>query len=176
MLVTFTTDAYVDITLVGDVTLVMLKMRRHRAIVPGTIQAEDAPAALSRKTDAIDAENPSTLLLGMDGKNPTSIGSNNKGWFRVGYLTDKKCWRGWNHGHHIDSVGIFPGQMRLVYNHRDRLLRLKCRRLLRPNSCQRPSSNKCLPLPEAVVQPLRPWTNLPGGSGSRKQRHQTELL
>jgi hypothetical protein len=58
MLVTFTTDAYVDITLVGDVTLVMLKMRRHRAIVPGTIQAEDAPAALSRKTDAIEAENP----------------------------------------------------------------------------------------------------------------------
>ena len=56
MLVTFTTNAYADITLFGEVALAMLKMMGHSATVPGAILAEDVPAALSRLTAAIDAE------------------------------------------------------------------------------------------------------------------------
>jgi len=59
MLVTFTTDAYADITLFGDVALAMLKMMGHSATVPGAILAEDVPAALSRLTAAIEAEKTS---------------------------------------------------------------------------------------------------------------------
>jgi hypothetical protein len=56
MLVTFTTDAYADITMFGDVALNMLKMMGHSATVPGAIRAEDVPLALSRLKAAIDAE------------------------------------------------------------------------------------------------------------------------
>lgn len=56
MLVTFTTNAYADITMFGDVALAMLKMMGHSATVPGAILAADVPAALSRLTSAIDAE------------------------------------------------------------------------------------------------------------------------
>jgi len=56
MLVTFTTEAYADITMFGDVALAMLKMMGHTATVPGAILAEDVPAALARLTAAIDAE------------------------------------------------------------------------------------------------------------------------
>ena len=55
MLVTFTTKAYADITMFGDVALAMLKMMGHSATVPGAIQAEDVPKALSLLTAAIDA-------------------------------------------------------------------------------------------------------------------------
>ncbi len=53
MLVTFTTKAYSDITMFGDIALAMLKMMGHSATVPGAILAEDVPAALSRLTTAI---------------------------------------------------------------------------------------------------------------------------
>ncbi len=56
MLVTFTTDAYADITMFGDVALAMLKMMGHSATVPGAVLAEDVPAALARLTAAIDAD------------------------------------------------------------------------------------------------------------------------
>jgi hypothetical protein len=56
MLVTFTTNAYADITLFGDVALSLLKMMGHSATVPGAILAADVPAALSRLTAAIEAE------------------------------------------------------------------------------------------------------------------------
>ncbi|MEQ6342469.1 MAG: DUF1840 domain-containing protein [Gammaproteobacteria bacterium] len=56
MLVTFTTDAYADITMFGDVALTMLKMMGHSATVPGAILAADVPVALNRLTDAVDAE------------------------------------------------------------------------------------------------------------------------
>ena len=45
MLVTFTTDAYADITMFGDVALAMLKMMGHSTTVPGAILAADVPAA-----------------------------------------------------------------------------------------------------------------------------------
>ncbi len=55
MLVTFTTDAYADITMFGDVALALLKMMGHSGTVPSAIVATDVPAALSRLTAAIDA-------------------------------------------------------------------------------------------------------------------------
>jgi len=59
MLVTFTTKAYADITMFGDVALAMLKMMGHSGTVPSAILAADVPAALSRLKAAINAENAS---------------------------------------------------------------------------------------------------------------------
>ncbi|SDH75555.1 DUF1840 domain-containing protein [Nitrosomonas sp. Nm132] len=56
MLVTFTTDAYADITMFGDDALTMLKMMGHSATVPGAILATDVPQALNRLTAALDAQ------------------------------------------------------------------------------------------------------------------------
>ncbi|HEY9099330.1 MAG TPA: DUF1840 domain-containing protein [Thiobacillus sp.] len=56
MLVTFTTNAYADITMFGNVAQAMLKMMGHSATVPGAILAADVPAAMGRLTTAIDAE------------------------------------------------------------------------------------------------------------------------
>ena len=55
MLVTFTTDAYADITMFGDDALAMLKMMGHSGTVPSAILAADVPAALSRLTAAVEA-------------------------------------------------------------------------------------------------------------------------
>ena len=59
MLVTFSTNAYSDITLFGDVALSLLKMMGHSATIPGAILAADVPMALSRLTSAINAEKAS---------------------------------------------------------------------------------------------------------------------
>lgn len=59
MLVTFTTAAYADITLFGDVALTLLKMMGHSATVPGAILAADVPLALNRLSAAIDSEKAS---------------------------------------------------------------------------------------------------------------------
>ena len=55
MLVTFTTKAYADITMFGDVALVLLKMMGHSGTAPSAIRAADVPAALSRLEAAINA-------------------------------------------------------------------------------------------------------------------------
>lgn len=55
MLVTFTCDAYADITMFGDVAKLMLTMMEHSGSVPGAILAADVPTALKRLTDAIEA-------------------------------------------------------------------------------------------------------------------------
>lgn len=55
MLVTFTTKAYADITLFGDVALALLKMMGHSGTVPGAIRAEDVPEALDRLKRGIEA-------------------------------------------------------------------------------------------------------------------------
>lgn len=70
MLVTFTTDAYADITMFGDVALKMLKMMGHSATVPGAIRAEDVPQALSRLKAAIDAEKSSPPLADKNADEP----------------------------------------------------------------------------------------------------------
>ena len=56
MLVTFTTEAYADITMFGEVALSMLKMMGHSGTVPGAILAADVPAALQHLSAAINAE------------------------------------------------------------------------------------------------------------------------
>ena len=70
MLVTFTTDAYADITMFGDVALSMLKMMGHSATVPGAIRAEDVPLALSRLRAAIDMERSSPLIADKNADEP----------------------------------------------------------------------------------------------------------
>lgn len=70
MLVTFTTEAYADITMFGDIALTMLKMMGHSATVPGAILAEDVPIALSRLTAAIDAEKVNPPVEGKDADEP----------------------------------------------------------------------------------------------------------
>ncbi len=70
MLVTFTTDAYADITMFGDVALALLKMMGHSASVPGAILAEDVPDALSRLTAAIEAEKASAPVEDKDSDEP----------------------------------------------------------------------------------------------------------
>lgn len=59
MLVTFSTNAYSNITLFGDVALTLLKMMGHSATVPGAILSDDVPEALRRLTAAIQAEKSS---------------------------------------------------------------------------------------------------------------------
>jgi hypothetical protein len=70
MLVTFSTDAYANITLFGDVALDLLKMMGHSATVPSAILAADVPAALSRLTTAIDAGNAPPPVEDKDADEP----------------------------------------------------------------------------------------------------------
>jgi hypothetical protein len=56
MLVTFSSSAYADITMFGDVALRLLKLMGHSGTVPGALLAEDVPAALARLQAAIAAE------------------------------------------------------------------------------------------------------------------------
>lgn len=74
MLVTFTTDAYADITMFGDVALSMLKMMGHSATVPGAILAADVPEALRRLTAALETEKtPPPSTADTDEDEPVSM-------------------------------------------------------------------------------------------------------
>ena len=70
MLVTFSTDAYADITMFGDIALTMLEMMGHSKTVPGAILAVDIPEALSRLKAAIDAEKASPPVEDQDEDEP----------------------------------------------------------------------------------------------------------
>ena len=59
MIITFTSSAYADITMFGDVALHMLKLMGHSATVPGALLAEDIPAALQRLEAAVEADRQS---------------------------------------------------------------------------------------------------------------------
>lgn len=58
MLVTFTTKAYADITMFGDVGLSMLRMMGLSGTVPGAIVADDIPDALAKLRQAVDQQEP----------------------------------------------------------------------------------------------------------------------
>lgn len=58
MLVTFTTKAYADITMFGDVAKSILKMMGHSGTIPSAIVAADVPAALARLKAAVAAQQP----------------------------------------------------------------------------------------------------------------------
>lgn len=66
MLVTFTTKAYADITMFGNVAVSLLKMMGHSGTVPSAILAADVPAALSRLTAAINAGEPPPATEGKE--------------------------------------------------------------------------------------------------------------
>lgn len=71
MLVTFTTNAYADITMFGDVAEAMLNMMGHSTTVPGAILAADVPKALGRLTTAIDADKASPPVEDTRADEPT---------------------------------------------------------------------------------------------------------
>lgn len=76
MLVTFSTEAYADIIMFGDVAINLLKMMGHSGTVPSAILAEDIPQALQRLTTAIEAANISEPLQDIDKDEPeVSIGN-----------------------------------------------------------------------------------------------------
>ncbi|MHB1592545.1 MAG: DUF1840 domain-containing protein [Sulfuricella sp.] len=88
MLVTFTTDAYADITMFGDIALAMLKMMGHSATVPGAILAADVPVALSRLTAAIDAEKASPPVVDKDeDEDESAVSMANRGLPLINLLT-----------------------------------------------------------------------------------------
>lgn len=56
MLVTFTTEAYADITMFGDVAVSLLKMMGYSGTVPGAIRANDIPGAVDKLKKALADE------------------------------------------------------------------------------------------------------------------------
>ena len=86
MLVTFTTDAYADITMFGDVALSILKMMGHSATVPGAILAADVPDALRRLTGALEAEKTAPSVADADEDEPV-VSMANRGLPLVELLT-----------------------------------------------------------------------------------------
>ena len=58
MLITFSTKAYADITMFGDVALHLIHLMGHSGSVPGAILAEDVPAALEKLKAALAARRP----------------------------------------------------------------------------------------------------------------------
>ncbi|MCB2427704.1 DUF1840 domain-containing protein [Methylophaga pinxianii] len=55
MIVTFSTKAYADITMFGDVAKNMLKIMGHSGTIPGAFQPQDLPSALSHLQKAVDS-------------------------------------------------------------------------------------------------------------------------
>lgn len=53
MLVTFSTKAYADIIMFGDVANNMLDIMGHSGAIPGAIQSQDLPAALAKLQTAV---------------------------------------------------------------------------------------------------------------------------
>ena len=56
MLVTFSCEAYADITMFGHVAQHLLTLMGHNGTVPSAILAKDVPATLDRLKKAIEAE------------------------------------------------------------------------------------------------------------------------
>ena len=77
MLITFTTPAYANITMFGDVALNMLKLMGHSNTVPGALLAADIPAALQKLEAAVEADRQSPQLEqpaeDEDGEVPVSL-------------------------------------------------------------------------------------------------------
>ena len=77
MLVTFTTPAYANITMFGDVALQMLKMMGKSTTVPGALLAEDIPAALQKLEAAVEADRleqqPGQPAVDEEGEAPVSL-------------------------------------------------------------------------------------------------------
>ena len=59
MLITFSTSAYADITMFGDVAVHLLKLMGNSATVPGALLPEDIPTALQQLEAAVEADKQS---------------------------------------------------------------------------------------------------------------------
>jgi hypothetical protein len=66
MLITFTTDAYADITMFGDVALKLISMMGHSETVPGALRPEDVPIALEKLRAAVEAGVPEPSINAKD--------------------------------------------------------------------------------------------------------------
>lgn len=86
MLVTFTTEAYADITMFGEHALPLLKMMGHSGTVPSAIRAEDVPAALSHLTAAINALKTESPAAKKQGDEPV-VSMTNRGFPLIKLLT-----------------------------------------------------------------------------------------
>ena len=77
MLITFSSSAYANITMFGDVALRLLKLMGHSATVPGALLAEDIPPALQRLEAAVEADKrspePEKSEEGEDGEVAVSL-------------------------------------------------------------------------------------------------------
>ena len=91
MLVTFTTDAYADITMFGDIALTMIEMMGHSKTVPGAILAADVPMALGRLKTAlkyVDKASPPAESGDEDYKDgPSAINITNRALPLISLLT-----------------------------------------------------------------------------------------
>ena len=56
MLVTFTSPAFYDITMFGDVAEQLIRMMGHSGTIPSAIGADDIPAALEHLKSAVKAQ------------------------------------------------------------------------------------------------------------------------
>jgi len=77
MLVTFHSDAWSSITMLGDVAVKLLKMSGHSGTVPSAIRGPDVPAALQRLKDSLAAEGARAKPQAApdeDGERPVGIG------------------------------------------------------------------------------------------------------
>jgi hypothetical protein len=61
MLVTFQTQAYSNITMLGDVAIKLLKLMGHSGTVPSAIEPEDIPNALQGLRNGIAAEKAAAI-------------------------------------------------------------------------------------------------------------------
>jgi hypothetical protein len=75
MLVTFTSNAYENITYFGDVALRLLSLMGHSGTIPGAIKAEDIPEALERLQSAVSKNKgkPNLAKLGEDEEDEPNI-------------------------------------------------------------------------------------------------------
>jgi len=78
MLVTFSTPAYADITLFGDIAMRFLELMGHSGTVPGALLAEDVGAALRRLEAGVAAyeeEAPRQATEEESDEPPVSLGT-----------------------------------------------------------------------------------------------------
>jgi hypothetical protein len=73
MLVTFSTPAYADITMFGDVAVRLIKLMGHSGTVPSALLAEDIPAALARLEAGVAASEPTPVAEQNDDEEAVSL-------------------------------------------------------------------------------------------------------
>ncbi|MDX1837861.1 DUF1840 domain-containing protein [Legionella taurinensis] len=73
MLVKFKSDAYENITMLGDIAQRLLKMMGHSGIIPGALVADEIPEALDHLKEAIDRETQKQPLNPEDDDDQVSL-------------------------------------------------------------------------------------------------------